>query len=293
MDYQNGLHRGADAVQDAASLGDILQRAKGLTSEQVERALDYQKQHGVRFGEAAVALGLARADDVVWALAQQFHYPYAPASDAADLNEELVVACSPFMEEVEAFRDLRSQLLLGVLGDSTDRRALAITSSDSGDGKTFVAANLAVAFSQMPGRTLLIDANLRQPRLHTLFGVGATTGLSGILAGRAEPNVIQPVAHLSNLYLMPAGVVAPNPVELLQRASFSLLLRELLAKFDHVLVDTPSHAMGSDARIISVHCGAALMVGRKGASRMNSMRTFVKLLNKSNVKMAGVLMNEH
>jgi protein-tyrosine kinase len=194
------------SVHDAVSLGDILQRSKGLTPEQVDQALDYQKQHGIRFGEAAVALGFARAEDVVWALAQQFHYPYAPASDALGLNDELVMACTPFLEEVEAFRDLRSQLLMGVLGDPSERRALAITSSDVGDGKTFISANLAVAFSQLPGRTLLIDANLRQPRLHTLFGVEATTGLTSVLVGRTEPNVIRPIEQLPNLYLMPAGV---------------------------------------------------------------------------------------
>lgn len=291
MSFYTGSDEVKAEVQDVSSLGDILQRTKGLTAEQVEMALDYQRQHGVRFGEAVVALGLARPDDIIWALSQQFHYPYTPAAEA-QLNEELVVANDPFCEEVEAFRDLRSQLVLGVLGDTAQRRALAITSSDVGDGKTFVAANLAVAFSQLPGRTLIIDANLRQARLHKVFGVESSSGLTGILAGRAEPNVIKPVAHLPNLYLLPAGVMAPNPAELLQRASFSLLLRELLAKFDHVLVDTPSYAVGSDARIIAVHCGAALIVGRKDRSRVPRLHALVKLLNKSNVKMAGVLMNE-
>ena len=291
MNMASSTAQSDQGLQDVHSLGDILQRTKGLTAEQVERALDYQRQHGVRFGEAVVALGWAQAEDVIWALAQQFHYPYAPQGEGR-LHDELVVANDPFCEDVEAFRDLRSQLILGVLGDVSQRRALAITSSDVGDGKTFVVANLAVAFSQLPGRTLIIDANLRQPRLHKLFGVSASVGLTGVLAGRAEANVIQPVAHLSNLYLMPAGVLAPNPAELLQRASFSLLLRELLAKFDHVLVDSPSYAVGSDARIIAVHCGAALIVGRKDSSRIPGMQALVKLLNKSNVKMAGILMNE-
>lgn len=279
-------------AQDVDTLGEILQRTKGLTAEQVERALDYQRQHGVRFGEAVVALGWAHADDVIWALAQQFHYPYAPGG-GAKLHSELVVANDPFCDDVESFRDLRSQLVLGVLGDPGQRRALAVSSSDTGDGKTFVAANLAVAFSQLPGRTLIIDANLRQPRLHKLFGVEPRTGLTNILAGRCEHNVIQPVEQLANLYLIPAGVLAPNPTELLQRASFSLLLRELLAKFDHIVVDTPAFSAGSDARIIAVHCGAALLVGRKNYSRMPKMQSFVKLLNKSNVKIAGVLVNEH
>lgn len=290
MMNSNG-HTGASASAKEASLGHILQKTKGLSADQVQRALDYQRDHGVRFGEAAVALGMAKPDDVVWALSQQFRYPYAPQSQAS-MHAELVVAHSPFNEEVETFRDLRSQLVLGVFSEVQARKALAIVSSDEGDGKSFVAANLAVAFSQLPGRTLLIDANLREPRLHEVFGVDQDMGLTGVLSGRAEPNVIKPVEHLPNLYLMPAGVLAPNPSELLQGAAFSLCLKELLARFDYVLVDTPAASEGSDARVIAVHCGAALMVGRQNKSRIPRMQSFVKLLNKSQVKMAGILMNE-
>jgi protein-tyrosine kinase len=279
------------SVQDP-SLGDILRRTKGLTGEQVSQALDYQQANGVRFGEAVVALGLARPEDIIWALSQQFHYPYSPVAER-NLNEELVVANQPFSENVEAFRELRSQLVMGTLGQVDPRCALAIVSADVGDGKSFIAGNLAVAFSQLPGRTLLIDADLRSPRLHDVFGVEPSAGLTSILAGRTEPNVIKPVAHLPNLYLLPAGVVAPNPAELLHRAAFSLLLRELLSKFDNVLVDTPAACHGADARIIASHCGAALVIGRKGESKMPQMQALVKQLNKSNVKIAGILVNEY
>jgi chain length determinant protein tyrosine kinase EpsG len=290
MSMQQEAWQGDTPTRDDA-LGDILQRTHGLTPDQVEQVVRHQREHQMRFGEAAVALGLAKPDDVIWALAQQYHYPYTPSTQPHH-HDELVVANDPFCEDVEAFRDLRAQLMLGVMARTGERHALAITSSDAGDGKTFVAANLAVAFSQMPGRTLLIDANLRQPRLHKVFGVDTDTGLAGILAGRAEPNVIKPVSYLSNLYLMPAGLVPPNPSELLQRPSFSLMLLDLLSKFDHVLVDTPSHAAGSDARVVAVHCGAALVVGRRHASRTHGMQHLVKLLGKSQVKLAGVLINE-
>jgi chain length determinant protein tyrosine kinase EpsG len=255
------------------------------------QALDHQRLHNVRFGEAVVALGFARPADVVWALAQQFHYPYAPTAEK-QLHEELVVANEPFSEEVEAFRDLRSQLLMSVLGHASGRHALAVVSPDVGDGKSFIVANLATAFSQLPGRTLLVDADLRSARLHEVFGVDAGPGLSSILAGRAEPNVIKPVEHLPNLYLLPAGVVVPNPVELLQQAAFGLLLRDLLEKFDHVVVDTPAASHGSDARIIASHCGAALVIARKNRSRVPELQKLVKQLGKASVKLGGVLMNE-
>lgn len=278
-------------VIEDASLGDILRRTKGLSAEQVKQALDYQHLHNLRFGEAVVALGLAGQADVVWALSQQFRYPYTPTADQA-LNEELVVANDPFSEDVEAFRDLRSQLLMSVMADEGSRRALAVVSPDVGDGKSFIVANLAVAFSQLPGRTLLVDADLRAARLHQVFGVEPGPGLTSILAGRAEPNVIKPVVHLPNLYLLPAGVVAPNPVELLQQTAFNLLLRELSDKFDYVLVDTPAASHGSDARIIASHCGSALVIGRQNRSHVAHLQKLVKQLSKGSVKLAGVLMNE-
>jgi chain length determinant protein tyrosine kinase EpsG len=246
----------------------------------------------VRFGEAVVALGLAKPEDVLWALAQQFHYPYNPQSEQK-LHDELVVANDPFSDQVEAFRDLRSQLIPFMVGDSRQRHAVAVVSAEVGDGKTFIAANLAIAFSQLPGRTLIIDADLRTPRLHDVFGVDSGVGLSGILAGRSEPNVIKPVEHLPNLYMLPAGVMPPNPAELLQRASFSLLMRELLEKFDYVLVDTPAAAHGSDARVIAAHCGACMVVGRKNKTRTPAIQSLVKQLTKSTVKISGVLMNEY
>lgn len=278
-------------VIEDATLGDILRRTKGLSADQVLQALEHQRLHNVRFGEAVVTLGFARQADVVWALSQQFHYPYAPTAEK-QLHEELVVANQPFSEEVEAFRDLRSQLLMSVLDQGHARSALAVVSPDVGDGKSFIVANLAVAFSQLPGRTLLVDADLRSARLHHIFGVEPGAGLTSILAGRAEPNVIKPVEHLPNLYLLPAGVVAPNPVELLQQAAFGLLLRELLEKFDHVLVDTPAASAGSDARITALHCGAALVIARKDRSRVPALQKLVKQLGKASVKLGGVLMNE-
>ena len=282
----------ADPSYQDSSLGDILRRTKGLSSDQVAQALEYQQAKGVRFGEAIVALGLARHDDIIWALSQQFHYPYSPVAER-ELNDELVVANQPFSDNVERFRELRSQLILSSLSDTENRRALAIVSADKGEGKTFIASNLAVAFSQLPGRTLLIDADMRTARLHKVFGVDASHGLSGILAGRNEANVIKPVSYLPNLYLLPAGVQSPNPAELLHRAAFSLLLRELLSKFDYVLVDTPAAVHGADARIIASHCGAAMVVGRQGSSKVDHMQKLVKQLTSSQVKIAGVLVNEH
>lgn len=273
------------------SIGDLLRQARKLSNEQVEQVLTYQREQGMRFGEAAVALGLAGDDDVLWALAQQFHYPYAPGQKHS--NPELVVAASPFSDESEVFRELRSQLLQGVLNADQPRRALAIVSPNAGDGKSYLAGNISVALSQLGGRTLLVDADMRTPRQQELFGIGhARSGLSSILSGRAEESVIQRVHDLPSLFVLPVGAIPPNPLELVQRPAFGLLIQEMLSKFDHVVVDTPATVHGADSRVIAARCGAVLAIGRKGRTRMKAMNSLLTSLGKGPAKLAGVILNE-
>ena len=282
----------AEAAQDG-SIGDIIRRTNSLSAEQVERILAYQHQNGVKFGEAAIALGFAKEEDVLWALAQQFHYPYS-SQTSQRLGSELVVAKRPFCDQAEMFRAMRSQLLSTVFNVSGEsKRALAVVSPEAGDGKSYFAANIAVAFSQLGGRSLVIDADMRSPRLHEVFGVSNSSGLSGILAGRAETKVIHAVKDLPSLHVLPVGVVPPNPLELLERPTFELMIRELAQKFDHVIVDTPSASSGADARVIAAHCGAALGVCRKGRTSMDSMHALFAPMKLGAVRVAGVVINEY
>ena len=118
-----------EPIEDAAekvvdrSIGDLMRESRNLTDEQIEQILLHQREHDVRFGEAAVALDFATNDDVVWALSQQFHYPYVPGARPG--NPELVVAANPFSDEAEAFRELRSQLMMSVMTGEEPRRALS------------------------------------------------------------------------------------------------------------------------------------------------------------------------
>jgi protein-tyrosine kinase len=211
---------------------------------------------------------------------------------SGDACAELVVASHPFGTQADAFRELRSQIMMGIMGAEEPRRPLAVVSPDSGDGKTFIAANLAAAFSQLGGRTLLVDANMRAPRQHQLFKIGIHPGLSGILAGSSASDVIQQVLELPNLYVMPVGTVPPNPLELVQRPALGLLLRELLGKFHYVIVDTPAVRRGADARAVAMHCGAALVVGRRGKTPMKTISSLSDAFAKAKVRLAGVVMND-
>lgn len=285
-----GLQQGA--VHDQ-SIGRIIAAANKLTAEQVEQILAHQKKAGVRFGEAAVALGLANGEDVLWALSQQFHYPYAPGS-ATQLSAELVLASKPFSAQAEAFRVLRSQINMRLFAAGQPKRAIAVISPEQGDGKSFFAANMAVALSQLGGRTLLVDADMRNPRQHEIFGLnGSSAGLSGILSGRAESNVIRSIPDLPSLFVMPVGTVPPNPTELLERPAFGLLMKELLSKFDYVIVDTPAAESSADGAIAAAHCGAALVIARKDATRVDAVQELVASLANGPAQLAGVVLNEH
>ena len=276
------------------SIGELIAQACKLKPEQVERILAQQRKTGVRFGEAAIELGLATTDDVLFALAQQYHYPYA-AQDRRKLSPELVALNEPFSAQAESFRAIRSQVMKRVFNDqSRPRRALAIVSPNAGDGKTFFAANLAVSLAQLGGRTLLIDADMRGPRQHEVFNLTNSAGLAGILSGRApESAVVQQVPGVPGLFLLPVGNTPPNPLELVERPAFGLLMRELMTKFDYVVVDTPAAQYGADAAVIAARCGASLMLARRDFSRIAAVEEMAIQLADDQPKLAGVVVNSY
>jgi protein-tyrosine kinase len=281
-------------IDSGLSIGDIISQTHALSASDIEAILDFQKKNGVKFGEAAVALGLIKRDDVLWALSKQFQYPYKSGSDE-DVSSELVVATNPFDAPAEFFRDIRTKLLEGVFSTQTEKPvALAVCSPSTGDGKSFFAANIATAFSQLGKKTLLIDADMRTPRLHEMFGIDSVSdGLSGIISGRSQTNVLRPIESLPNLFLLPVGVTPPNPMELLHSGSFDLLLMEVLRKFDFVIVDTPAASHGSDARVIAAKCGASVIVARKNITKIDAVRHVLGGKTSEGHRLAGVLFNEY
>lgn len=279
------------AVRDR-SIGDIIRDLRNLSADNVQAILAHQQQHQVRFGEAAVALGFATNEDVMVALAQQFHYPFDPA-EGKQLGEELVTLRSPFSAQAEAFRAIRTRVLMRqpeVPGQP--RPAVAVVSPDQGDGKSYFAANLAVALAQLGQRTLLVDADMRQPRQHEIFKMDTPAGLSNLLAGRTGLQAVQQVEGLSDLYLLPAGSPPPNPLELIERPALSLLMRELTAKFDHIVVDTPAAVHGADAVAVAARCGSALVVARRNQSRLVSLRELTSALAFGSTSLVGLVYNE-
>jgi receptor protein-tyrosine kinase len=270
------------------SIGAILVDAGKLSVEDAERVLRLQRQEKLLFGDAALRLGVVTQADVDAALSRQFDYPYLQRGSSA-VSESVVTAYDPFGEQAEVFRTLRSQLMLRWFDGDSSRRVLAVVSPEAQDGRSFVAANLAVVFAQLGERVLLIDADLRSPKQHTLFALDNRSGLSAVLSGRHEAAEVEGVPGLEHLSILPAGPMPPNPVELLSRPGFSRLLDDLKPRFDIVLLDSPSAAQYADAQTIAAKASGSLMVLRKDGTRANAARQLAEKLRKHTTFVGTVL----
>lgn len=276
---------------NACSLGAILVTAGKLSLHDADRIMELQKREGWRFGEAALRLSLISERDLVHALHKQYDLPLL-APGKGGLGGELVTAYQPYHRRTEELRALRTQLLIRWFRrPAVDQQVLAIVSPGSGEGRSYVAANLAVLFSQLGERTLLIDADLRNPRQHRIFNIPDRIGLSAVLAGRADPDVAVAVAGFRNLVVLPAGAPPPNPLELLSRPLLPALLKEYLADFDVILMDTPPALHFSDAQTVGFRAGSAIVLARQNHTRIDDASQVVRKLGDSGAVVVGTVMN--
>ena len=282
------------APRATRSLGGILIDSGQLTPEDAERVLHLQKEQNLRFGAAAVKLGLLSEADIQYALSRQFAYAYlrkAPG-DKKPVSEELVAAYQPFSPRVEQLRAIRSQLMLRWFDKAELRQVLTIVGAGRYDGRSNLAANLAVVFSQLGERTLLVDADLRTPRQHELFFLENKVGLSTVLSGRSREEAIVRIPDLAGLCVLPAGPIPPNPLELLNRLNFDEFMIQVKASFDVVIIDTPALSAGEDGAMMAVRTGAALAVARTGKTRMADFNDMVQGLMNAGVAVIGSVLNE-
>jgi protein-tyrosine kinase len=207
------------------------------------------------------------------------------------VSAEVTAAYMPFTPVVETLRAVRSQLMLRWFDTSANHKALAIISAARAEGRSFIAANLAVVFSQLGERTLLIDADLRNPCQHRLFGIDNGVGLSSVLSGRAGPEAVQRIPGLPDLSVLPSGPIPPSPLELLGRPAFPKLLEQLDAQLDVILLDSPAAAETADAQLVAVRAGAALIVARRNAARRWRVQGVTDRLAQARATVVGAVLN--
>ncbi len=277
---------------NARHIGAILMDEGKLTASDAEQVLARQRELGWRFGEAAIELNLITESDLRQALAKQYEFPYL-VSGPDGVSKELIAAWNPFHATVEELRAVRTQLLMRWFNPEAGRRTLAITSACAREGRSFIAANLAVVFSQLGQRTLLIDADFRSPRQQNIFNIPDRFGLSSALSGRADLSVAMPVSGLTGLSVLPAGPIPPNPLELLSRASFATLLAKAQSEYDAILIDTPPVTEYADASCVAFRASDALLVVRQDHTQVARTERALRDLADASARIVGTVMNAY
>lgn len=269
----------------STKMGPMLVAMGKLSPKDLSMILATQKKHGLRFGDAAVQLGLVKADDINAILAEQFAYTQTPAA-SSKLDRRLSALFQPDSIQAEAMRSLRSELMLRYFNPQP-HRSLALVSAEDAAGTALTAANLAISFAQLGLRTLLIDSNLRAPQINSLFNLREhAPGLSDWIADRTAviPTAIESVR---SLWVLPAGTRAPNPQELLASKQYQERLGPLIHSFDITLISTTPMESNRDAQLVAAQAGAALLLARQHQTQTQALTAICHRLRDLGVRMLG------
>ena len=298
----NSPARAADLLEDRSEelpfaprhkrIGAILLDTGIVTQADVEQIAIHARVQKRRFGDAAVALGKVSRQAVQGALALQFdHHFVRPGATA--ISREVVAAFESDHPVLDDLRILRNHILMRWLDAAPlHSRCVAVMSADRGDGRSFVAANLAVTFSQMGQRTLLIDADMRNSRQHLLFGLHNHAGLSSILSQRTAGDAFRRIDGLPDLSVMGCGGTPPNPVDLLARDAFGKVLEGVARTYDVIVVDTPP-ADRPEAAMIAARARGCVVVAREGATSFSRLRQLSTNLRSAGATVIGSVLSRH
>jgi polysaccharide biosynthesis transport protein len=206
-----------------------------------------------------------------------------------DTNLDLVVYEHPQDPLTEALRHMQTSIMLSVSGRPP--AAIMVTSPNPSEGKTMVASNLAISLALNGRPTVIMDCDLRKPRVHKIFDLKAQPGITNYLTGNASREEILRQAAIPNLTVIPAGPQSPSPNNLLNSEMFKDLLAQLRQEFSHIIIDTPPILGFSDARLISVLVDGSLLVTRFNSTHKSAARLAVQLLGQINAPLMGGVVN--
>jgi polysaccharide biosynthesis transport protein len=209
----------------------------------------------------------------------------APTSQARDL----LVHAQPKSSVAECCRAIRTNLLF--MSPEKPFRSMLVTSSGPQEGKSTMVMNLGIAMAQSGARVLLVDTDMRRPRLHRAFGVPSERGVSALLVGEGDLDEAIKSTEIPNLFVLPCGPVPPNPAELLHTRAFEELLATLTTRFDRVILDSPPLGAVADAAVLATRVDGTLMVLKAGATRRELARRAVRTLADVQARVFGAILN--
>jgi polysaccharide biosynthesis transport protein len=226
------------------------------------------------------------------------HSQPARASQAEDMGEEpgerrrLISISAPASPTAEAYRALRSSILLSAIDNPL--RTLVITSAFMSEGKSTLSANIAVMLAQRGERVLVVDGDLRRSSLHLLFGLRRPAqGLTNLLSRQTDQSVIlHPLPQVPSLSYLPAGVVPPNPAELLASHRMAEMMRQWSEQYDRVIIDTAPILAVSDSLAPAARADSVLLVVRAGVTRKKALVRTREMLRRVNAHLLGAVVND-
>jgi protein-tyrosine kinase len=275
-----------------APIRDALLRLGYLSQEQTARVVAHQGERNLDFDQAALELGYITTDDLDNAREQLITSMALHDKQRRDVSTDLTVVTEPTSLRSEAIRLLRTQIIAQHI--HVGRRGLALVSAMAGVGCSYTAANLAASLSQVGIKTLLIDANMRDPSLHRFFGLDpAAPGLSSFLSlVVARPERVVNANVLPSLSVITAGPEVERPQELLSSRRFRDGANTLLREYDIVLFDTPPANAYADSLTVGAAAGYAMVVARRNISFFNDVSTLVSQLGGARCPVIGSVLNE-
>lgn len=190
----------------------------------------------------------------------------------------------------DQFRMIRTNI--NFLTEEKKQRNILITSTENGEGKSTITANLAVSMAQQKEKVLLIDANLRESNIHKIFKIENNAGLTNVLTKQVslEEAVIQ--SGIGNLDILPSGSVSFNPVEILANETVKDLLKILVNTYDIVLVDSPSILEFTESRVLANHCDGVVLVVNRGRTETDNLIEARRVLDLAHGNLVGAIFNE-
>ena len=207
-----------------------------------------------------------------------------------DRLSDIPVADSPKAALAESFRALRTNLQY--MMRSKDKKVICVSSTISGEGKTFCAVNLACIIAQSNRKTLLLSLDLRKPKIHKIFNLENTIGLSTYLIGRSKYEDIIVPTNMANLFISTSGPIPPNPAELLETSYIEDFITKARQDFDVIIMDTPPLAIVTDALLLTRFSDANIFVVRQNYSSKDVLKLVDDLHFKRDIKNIGILVND-
>jgi len=306
-----------DAANDGvisiyAKIRDELIWGARLTADTAKHIDEVAESMGLTFAEAAIRLGLITDKQLVDAMEsvrdgsredtssnaeeaplKQDARPGLPVKyvSIVEPGSALILAHGPENAYSEKIRALRTELVL--LNGVSPRvgSSIALLSPCRGEGRTQLSAELAIAFSQIGSRTLLVDADLRRPRLHQLFNSENFIGLAQSLAAGGTPPMLG-VRDLPNLSLLTAGSSIANPLELLSNGSFERQMSDWRKKHDMVIIDTPPISQYADGLAIASFAEQVIIVSRAGFTPHKDLKEMLRRLAATRSRIVGAVINK-